>query len=124
MTKKNEYTVISIGDYAFAGQIGMNSITIPETVEKLGSGVFEECTGLTKIICESATPPSAISETVKPQVIVLRAARQSGVDARSTIGVSKMWNFMSRRVVLMPTRAQSLGENSRKSLKVFLPVFP
>lgn len=105
MTKKNEYTVTSIGDYAFAGQIGMNSITIPETVEKLGSGVFEECTGLTKIICESATPPSAISETVKPQVIVLRAARQSGVDARSTIGVSKMWNFMSRRVVLMPTRA-------------------
>lgn len=73
--EENEYTVTSIGDYAFAGQIGMNSITIPETVEKLGSGVFEECTGLTKIICESATPPSAISETVKPQVIVLRAAR-------------------------------------------------
>lgn len=78
--EENEYTVTSIGDYAFAGQIGMNSITIPETVEKLGSGVFEECTGLTKIICESATPPSAISETVKPQVIVFRAARQSGVD--------------------------------------------
>lgn len=78
--EENEYIVTSIGDYAFAGQIGMNSITIPETVEKLGSGVFEECTGLTKIICESATPPSAISETVKPQVIVLRAARQSGVD--------------------------------------------
>lgn len=102
----------------------MNSITIPETVEKLGSGVFEECTGLTKIICESATPPSAISETVKPQVIVLRAAWQSGVD-----GTFNDWCFENVELYVPKgsidaTRAQSLGENLRKSLKVFLPVFP
>lgn len=70
----NEYTVNAIGDYAFAGQIGMNSVTIPETMESLGSAVFEGCTGLTKIVCESATPPTAIHATAEPQTISYRAA--------------------------------------------------
>lgn len=58
-----EYTVNAIGDYAFAYQTGMTSVTIPETVESYGSAVFEGCSGLSKIVSESATPPAAISAT-------------------------------------------------------------
>ena len=75
----NEYTVTAIGDYAFAGQIGMNSVTIPETMESLGSAVFEGCTGLTKIVCESATPPTAIHAATESQAIRYRAVSHDDI---------------------------------------------
>lgn len=75
----NEYTVNAIGDYAFAGQTGMNSVTIPETVESFGSAVFDGCTGLTKIVCESATPPTAINATAEPQTLRYKAATRANI---------------------------------------------
>ena len=38
------YTVISIGDSAFASQIYLEGVTIPETVKKIGYRAFSYCT--------------------------------------------------------------------------------
>ena len=57
----NEYPVTSISDNAFADQTGITSVVLPETIEELGSGVFDGCTELTSIECQSTTPPTAIS---------------------------------------------------------------
>lgn len=40
------YTVNAIGDYAFAGCVALDSISIPETVETIGEGAFDSCVSL------------------------------------------------------------------------------
>ena len=42
-------SVISIGDSAFAGCVGLNSITIPHSVISIGDKAFTDCAGLTSI---------------------------------------------------------------------------
>ena len=44
-----EYTVTSVGAYAFADCTGMVSITIPNTITSIGEQAFSICTGLTSI---------------------------------------------------------------------------
>lgn len=48
----NGKTVSSIGDYAFAGIITLNSVTIPATVTELGYVPFFECSSLTQFIVD------------------------------------------------------------------------
>jgi hypothetical protein len=43
-------SVIRIGDYAFWGCTGLTSITIPNSVTRIGDYAFWDCTGLTSII--------------------------------------------------------------------------
>ena len=45
----NEYTVTSIGSYAFCFCEGLTSVTIPNSVTNIGEGAFYECSGLTSI---------------------------------------------------------------------------
>ena len=42
-------SVTTIGDWAFQGCTGLQSITIPESVTEINSGAFEGCTGLQSI---------------------------------------------------------------------------
>ena len=42
--------ITEIPDGAFAGQTGITSVTIPESVEKIGKDVFEGCTNLVKVV--------------------------------------------------------------------------
>ena len=36
----------------------MTSVTIPNSVTNIGGGAFENCTGLTSVICQAITPPT------------------------------------------------------------------
>ncbi|MBQ7484112.1 MAG: leucine-rich repeat domain-containing protein, partial [Bacteroidaceae bacterium] len=45
----NQYSVTSIGGYAFYGCTGLTSVTIPNSVTTIGKSAFERCTGLTSI---------------------------------------------------------------------------
>ena len=44
---ENEYSVISIGEYAFYGCSGLASVTIPESVTSIGNYAFYGCSSLT-----------------------------------------------------------------------------
>jgi hypothetical protein len=45
----DNYSVISIGNYAFEGCSGLTSITIPNSVTTIGESAFNQCIGLTSI---------------------------------------------------------------------------
>ena len=45
----NDYSVTTIGYYAFQNCTGLTSITIPNSVTTIGDNAFANCTGLTSI---------------------------------------------------------------------------
>ncbi len=45
-----EYSVTSIGGYAFSSCSGLTSVTIPNSVSSIGLGAFRDCSGLTSFI--------------------------------------------------------------------------
>ena len=49
--------VMSIGDNAYAGCSMLPEILLPEALTVIGSGVFSDCYGLSKITCNATTPP-------------------------------------------------------------------
>jgi hypothetical protein len=50
--------VISIVGYAFDGYTSLASVTIPDSVTKIGGKAFNGCTSLKEIYCKSTTPPT------------------------------------------------------------------
>ncbi len=51
-----EYTVTEIGDYSFGGNSNLLSVTIPATVEHIGTGAFSDCERLTSLVWKGHTP--------------------------------------------------------------------
>ena len=51
--KGSEYSVTSIGEYAFEYCSGLTSITIPNSVTSIGNSAFSGCSGLTKVTLNS-----------------------------------------------------------------------
>ena len=52
--------ILRIPDNTFNGAIKLTSITLPETVNTLGSGAFDNCTALTKIIFRNSAAPTYV----------------------------------------------------------------
>lgn len=50
--------VAEIRDYAFYKCVGLKKIVIPDSVTKIGSNCFDNCTSLTEVICLATTPPT------------------------------------------------------------------
>lgn len=72
-------TVVSIGDYAFGG-CDMTSITIPNSVTKLGYAVFNWCPNLTSI-----TIPSSVTTIDGPQFSSCSSLKQVIVEAENPV---------------------------------------
>ena len=51
-------SVVYIGQYAFHGNFRLKDITIPSSVESIDNFAFNECSGLTAMTFEGATPPT------------------------------------------------------------------
>ena len=48
----------SIGDYCFSQCKGLTSITIPDSVTRIGNGAFQNCSVLRSVTIQATTPPS------------------------------------------------------------------
>ena len=57
MPKIDGYTVVSIGDQAFAGCSALQSVTMPNGITEIGDGAFQSCTSL-----QSVTLSNSITE--------------------------------------------------------------
>ncbi len=51
------YVVTQVNKQAFNNVTNIKSLTIPATIEKIGSSAFANCTGIEKITCYAKTPP-------------------------------------------------------------------
>lgn len=54
--KNTVYSVVSIGESAFAGADGLESVSIPSSVRKIGDKAFSECTSLRSIVFPGSMP--------------------------------------------------------------------
>ena len=54
----NNYYITEIGENAFSGSKAFKTVTVPETVEKIGSGAFAKCENLAKVVLSG---PAVIS---------------------------------------------------------------
>lgn len=50
----DDYTVVAVSEYAFLQILGLESVTIPATVDRIGDYVFFECENLNKVTVLSA----------------------------------------------------------------------
>ncbi|MDE5871450.1 MAG: Ig-like domain-containing protein, partial [Muribaculaceae bacterium] len=55
-TNYRDYTVTEIGDYSFSGNSHLLSVTIPATIEHIGTGAFSDCERLTSLVWLGHTP--------------------------------------------------------------------
>ena len=54
--KNTVYTVIAIGESAFAGAEGLESVSIPSSVRKISDKAFSGCTGLQRVVFPGSMP--------------------------------------------------------------------
>lgn len=54
--QSKDYKVFAIGDHAFEGSTKLRSVTIPASVNSIGSYAFDGCVGLKYIFLQSKTP--------------------------------------------------------------------
>ena len=54
--KNTVYSVISIGESAFAGAEELKSVSIPSSVRRIGDKAFSDCTGLQSLVFPGSTP--------------------------------------------------------------------
>ena len=63
VTAGNTFIIVGIEEGAFRGSKEMSSVTIPESVTRIGENAFSGCTKLTKVTCLATTPPEAATNS-------------------------------------------------------------
>ena len=99
-----EYTVTTIGFYAFDCCTGLTSVTIPSSVTTIGVGAFLNCTGLT-----SVTIPSSVT-TIEPDAFDCCTGLTSVTIPSSveTIGVGAFLNCTGLTSVTIPSSVTTI----------------
>ena len=86
--KGTEYSVTSIGDYAFSDCSSLQSVTIPNSVTSIGIGVFHQCSSL-----QSVTIPKSVT----------------------SIGNYAFWGCSNLQSVTIPNSVTSIGNHAFES---------
>lgn len=93
-----EYTVTTIGTFAFYGCSGLTSVIIPSSITSIDSGAFRECSGLTSVVIPNAVTTinegafygcnGLISVTIPSSVTSIGGWTFHGCDKLSSVKIS------------------------------------
>ncbi len=111
-----EYSVTSIGEYAFYGCSGLTSIEIPNSVTSIGEYVFDDCSGLTSIMVESRNPNydsrgncNAIIETTT-NTIILGCKNTIIPNSVTSIGEAAFYDCSGLTSIEIPNSVTNIGD--------------
>ena len=114
----NGYTVTEIANDAFSYNYGMTSLTIPQSVTKIGSGIVVSCSALTAITVEEGNPVydsrnncNAIIET-NTNKLLAGCATTVIPDNITAIADQAFYFVGSLKAVTLPKGLTSIGENA------------
>ena len=114
----NGYTVTEIANDAFSYNSGMTSLTIPQSVTKIGSGIVVSCSALTAITVEEGNPVydsrnncNAIIET-NTNKLLAGCATTVIPDNITAIADQAFYFVGSLKAVTLPKGLTSIGENA------------
>ena len=95
-----------IPDHAFYGFNGLETVLLPNTIERIGCGAFF-FTGL-----KSITLPSSVTEIAKEAFNACGLTEVNFGDGCKTIGASAFSNCPSLKQIVVPEGVVSIGENA------------
>ena len=81
-----DYTVTSIGDWAFYGCSGLTSVTFPASLTSIGESAFEYCSGLTSVDFSKCTSLESIGNYAFNRCSGLTSVDLSGCTSLTSIG--------------------------------------
>lgn len=93
------YKVTGIADNAFSCCTGLTEITIPESVEIIGSSAFANCRNLSLAIINARTPPK-LGLTAFPQNgLTIKVPRSDGHTILDEYRAAPVWRDFGDRIV-------------------------
>ncbi len=102
------YTVVSIGEMAFYGDLNISSVTIPATVNNIGRGAFGSCAVLTKVYISADAKITAISDEAFNKCISLMEITLPA--SVKSIGASAFRDCYDLTIVKFNGKLESIGE--------------
>ena len=113
-----EYNVIGIAANAFNGSSELISVTIPNSVTSIGSGIFSGCTSLTSIVIEEGNPKydsrdncNAIIETAS-NTLFLGCNGSVVPSSVTSIGKDAFNGCTGLTSLIIPNSVTSIGEGA------------
>ncbi len=116
--KNKEYTVTSIGDYAFSGCSSLKSITIPDSVTSVGELAFSYCSSLENItVAEGNTKYHSKSNCIietgsKTLILGCKNSIIPNDGSVTSIGESAFYNCDSLKSITIPNGVTNICESA------------
>ena len=116
----NEFSVTSIGYYAFQSCSGLTSVTIPNSVTSIGDWAFESCSGMEKVIVPDIAAWCSISFNSNPLYYAHHLYSDEKTEITNLVipdGVTSISNYAfngctSLTSVAIPNSVTSLGDGA------------
>lgn len=108
MCDSKEYSVTSIGDYAFWYCSGLTSVTIPNSVTNIGNSVFMYCSGLTSLTIPNSV--TSIDNRAFYNCFGLTSVTIS--NSVTSIGERAFYNCSGLTSVTIPNSVTSIGSEA------------
>ena len=103
-----QYTVTSIGNYAFEDCSSLTSVTIPNSVTSIGDYAFSSCSGLTSAIIGN-------SVTSIGDYAFLYCSSLTSIEipeSVTSIGYAAFWNCSALTAITIPNSVTSIGDGA------------
>ncbi|MBQ9786125.1 MAG: leucine-rich repeat domain-containing protein, partial [Clostridia bacterium] len=102
-------TVQAIGNYAFVGCTGLNSVTIPEGLTTVGNYAFSGCSALTSVNFNGTSSLTTIGNYAFENCSALPSIDLSGKNSLTTIGTYAFKNCNKFTNITIPASVTSIG---------------